>query len=1071
MKGVKWLFAGVLLLGVSFVLTACGGGGSSSPPPPPPTYSISGTVTSAPTGTALSGVTMSLISSSGTVTTSTAANGTYSFSGLANGTYTVTPGKPGYAFNPLNQSVTVSGANAASINFTAQSAAATYTISGTITVSGGGALSGATVNLTGDNTATVTTNASGVYTIAGLVNGAYTVTPSNSGYTFSPTSASVTIASGNQTANFTATAIPTTFSISGTVSGAVTQGVTINLSGAVIASTTTGTGGTYTFSGLANGSYTVTPILTGYTFSPTNRSVTLSGADVTGQNFTATAVTYSISGTVSGATTTSVTMTLTGAAGATTTTDSGGNYSFAGLSNGIYTVTPSKTGYTFNPTSTAVTISNANQTGKNFVSTAVGPSATYSISGSVNISGGGALSGVAVDLTGDNSGTTTTDATGAYTFSNLVAGSYVVTPSMPGWNFGPGSISMLISNFNRTGMDFTASSAVASYSISGTVAYAGSKTGRIYVNVEWSGGGSTSSGTSIAAPGSFTIRGVPNGTYTIYAWRDTLNNGAQNIANPSGRSVATYTVNSANITGASVTMADPSVPLPSTPTGVGAFPMPNGAAVLWDTVPNPVGDGNGATAYKVYWGTDGSTFPNSVTVVETDNGVYFHSGLTNGQTLYYKVSSLIGSGESALSPAVGPITIGAPAGGVSVSGQVTFTGSAAGHRMWVLLVDELNGQFFGTNVLSPTSPYSYTISGVQPGSYFAVAFVDMDDDGNFTLGDKMPMFDVLPRFDVAGANLTGKNVTLPAGNSVASAQTTHELNGANDNYNLSVRTEGVSKRVVKATVMSGPNIPLPADMGNSWGQIQGWFSLQTTAPTVGDAYTIDVTYSDGATESLTASVTGVLGTDNMATPASPTGTGASITPTFTWTAPTTPPGGTYTYDVGIQSQGGGNWIWSYPDSGPEGGLPSSQTSVAYNVDGSANMTSLAPNTSYDWWIQVSDSNGNQARKFATFTTSAAIYSISGAITNNNADQTSAILIGACIDAEATTCNYGTGIAGGAGGAYTIPNVPAGTYYVGACVDTNGDMACDLASEPFAVYASNPVTITTVSSTGINMTIP
>jgi len=58
-----------------------------------------------------------------------------------------------------------------------------------------------------------------------------------------------------------------------------------------------------------------------------------------------------------------------------------------------------------------------------------------------------------------------------------------------------------------------------------------------------------------------------------------------------------------------------------------------------------------------------------------------------------------------------------------------------------------------------------------------------------------------------------------------------------------------------------------------------------------------------------------------------------------------------------------------------------------------------------------------------------------------------------------TCNYGTGIAGGAGGAYTITNVPAGTYYVGACVDTNGNSTCDLASEPFGVYVSNPVTIT------------
>ena len=79
-----------------------------------------------------------------------------------------------------------------------------------------------------------------------------------------------------------------TYSISGTVSGAVTSGVTIALSGTSSKSTTTDSSGNYSFSGLANGSYTVTPSKTGYTFSPTSRSVTVNNANVTGQNFTAT---------------------------------------------------------------------------------------------------------------------------------------------------------------------------------------------------------------------------------------------------------------------------------------------------------------------------------------------------------------------------------------------------------------------------------------------------------------------------------------------------------------------------------------------------------------------------------------------------------------------------------------------------------------------------------------------------------------------------------------------------------------------------------------------------------------
>jgi fibronectin type 3 domain-containing protein len=47
--------------------------------------------------------------------------------------------------------------------------------------------------------------------------------------------------------------------------------------------------GNYIFSGLANGTYTVTPTNTGYTFSPVNQNVTVNGANQTGVNFTATA--------------------------------------------------------------------------------------------------------------------------------------------------------------------------------------------------------------------------------------------------------------------------------------------------------------------------------------------------------------------------------------------------------------------------------------------------------------------------------------------------------------------------------------------------------------------------------------------------------------------------------------------------------------------------------------------------------------------------------------------------------------------------------------------------------------
>lgn len=162
-----------------------------------------------------------------------------------------------------------------------------YSISGTVTPS----LSG--VKITAVNAVTLTaisstTSAGGTYTISGLANGNYTVTPSLTGYSFSPTGTAVSVSGANITGtNFTATAA-LTYSISGSVSGAVTGGVTITLSGINNGTTVTGASGTYNFSGLVSGNYTVTPSLAAYTFSPTpSISITSLAANSTGNNFVA----------------------------------------------------------------------------------------------------------------------------------------------------------------------------------------------------------------------------------------------------------------------------------------------------------------------------------------------------------------------------------------------------------------------------------------------------------------------------------------------------------------------------------------------------------------------------------------------------------------------------------------------------------------------------------------------------------------------------------------------------------------------------------------------------------------
>jgi len=312
------------------------------------TYSISGTITNG------AGATVTLSGASSATTTAN-SSGAFTFSNLANGSYTVRPSETGFTFSPASQNVTVNSANVTGINFTATGN--TYSISGTIT---NGA--GATVTLSGASSATTTANSSGAFTFSNLANGSYTVTPSETGFTFSPASQNVTVNSANVTGvNFTATG--NTYSISGTITNGA--GATVTLSGASSATTTANSSGAFTFSNLANGSYTVTPSETGFTFSPASQNVTVNSANVTGVNFTGSAIaTYSLSGTITNGA--SVTVTLSGAASATTTTNSSGAYTFSNLANGSYTVTPSKSGFSFAPANQAVTISGASVTGVNF---------------------------------------------------------------------------------------------------------------------------------------------------------------------------------------------------------------------------------------------------------------------------------------------------------------------------------------------------------------------------------------------------------------------------------------------------------------------------------------------------------------------------------------------------------------------------------------------------------------------------------------------------------------------------------------------------------------------------------
>jgi hypothetical protein len=161
-----------------------------------------------------------------------------------------------------------------------------FSISGAVTGTGGAPLAGVAINLQGPVSKTVMTNALGQYSLGGLVNGAYTVTPTLGNLAFTQPSLAVTITNGDQVnQNFTAAAgALTTFALSGLVvgrGGTPLIGVTVNARGPVSASALTDETGRYTIAGLPNGSYSVLPSQAGFRFTPAKRSVTVSNANRT----------------------------------------------------------------------------------------------------------------------------------------------------------------------------------------------------------------------------------------------------------------------------------------------------------------------------------------------------------------------------------------------------------------------------------------------------------------------------------------------------------------------------------------------------------------------------------------------------------------------------------------------------------------------------------------------------------------------------------------------------------------------------------------------------------------------
>ena len=234
-------------------------------------YLVSGRVTDG--SSAVAGVTVTAVGQSTGGTATTDASGNYALT-LPLDTYSVAATKTGLDFAPVsclleatcptNATVTVSPTSPSqtNVNFSV-----VYSIGGRI-LEGGAGLSGVSVSVQSPFPQTATTDAGGNYRLAGFQRGAYVVTPDRSGYTFDPTSLTLSLSSNVTTANFAAHAL---FTVSGHVSNGRSPlaGVTMKLqNGLGTVTRQTDSTGAYSFTNLTFDTYTLVPSLTGYSFNP-----------------------------------------------------------------------------------------------------------------------------------------------------------------------------------------------------------------------------------------------------------------------------------------------------------------------------------------------------------------------------------------------------------------------------------------------------------------------------------------------------------------------------------------------------------------------------------------------------------------------------------------------------------------------------------------------------------------------------------------------------------------------------------------------------------------------------------
>lgn len=652
--------------------------------------SITGQVTSGQTGLPLTNVTVQLRNSNNVLvgTATTNAQGNYSFTQLSPGTYSLTFIQAG--FTTLTQSATVAAGQTQVVNVILQPVPGTLT--GTVTAQGGAPIAGATVRLTDQFNAviaTVTTNASGQYTVTGITPGQYTL--SASAPNFQSQTRGTSIVSGQTTTeNFTLAPSPGTVTGTVTVNGGTpVQGALVEVLDAannVIAQTVTNASGQYTVSQLSPGTYQLR--VTAANFQTGLLGFTVAAGQTSTQNVVLQPSPGTLSGTVTdaanGAVLSGTSVTVVNQSGATVAsvlTNAQGQYTVSNLAPGTYSVTFGNSGYA-SQTIGAVIQPNATTTLNASLSRIVG-----AISGTVTDNQGGAISNATVNVFLNNSliASVNTNGNGTYTIPNLAPGNYTVSAS--GQNFQTGVQGVQVIGFQTSLVNFSLSPNPGS--LTGAVtANGGTPVPGAVINVKTSASGAVVATTVTDQNGIYLVSNLAPGTYFVSAAAQDFQIQTQGAA-----------IQSNQTTALNFTLSPNPVTIMGTVTN-----QQTGQPISGAQIEVRILDANGAVVATLFTDLQGmfqvqQLAPGTYTVV---------AGASGFQTDISSVSIPPGGQANltiALAPNPGFITGTVSSGGNPVAGAS------------VSVVDQNNVQI---SAVITDSQGNYTASGLPPGNYNVV---------------------------------------------------------------------------------------------------------------------------------------------------------------------------------------------------------------------------------------------------------------------------------------------------------------------------------------------------------------